>query len=67
MFSDDGFTASSYRPVKLEKLLLRVSIPSIPRGQVTLYKALYEAGDEFAPSEDLVERIPWGDPKQKGV
>ena len=60
MVRDKDFTAFSYKPAKLEKALLRISIP---RGQVTLLKALYEAEDKFVPRKELVERIRWGDSK----
>jgi len=45
---------------KLEKVLRRISIP---RGQVTLLKALYEAEGKFVPRRELIERIRWGDSK----
>jgi hypothetical protein len=42
---------------KLENVLRRISIP---RGQVTLLKALYEAEGKFVPRKVLVGRIRWG-------
>jgi len=45
---------------KLERVLRRISMP---RGQVTLLKALYEVEGKFAPRKELVERIRWGDSK----
>jgi len=60
MVQDRDFSAFSYKPVTLEKVLRRISIP---RGQVTLLKALYEAEDKFAQRKELVERIRWGDSK----
>lgn len=50
----------SYGSAQLEKVLRRINIP---RGQVTLFKALYEAEDQFIPREELIESIRWGDPK----
>jgi hypothetical protein len=44
-------------PDALEDVLRRMSIP---RGQVTLLKALYDAEDEFVSRERLVEEIRWG-------
>jgi len=49
-----------YNSTQLERILRRINIP---RGQVTLFKALYEAEEEFVPREELVKRICWGDPK----
>lgn len=37
---------------------------SIPRGQVTLLKALYDAEDEFVPRAQLVEDIRWVNPDE---
>lgn len=43
----------------LERVLRR---KSIPRGQLTLLKHLYERdGDEWVSSSELVDRIRWGD------
>ena len=60
MVKDKDFNTFSYEPVKLEKVLRRISIP---RGQVTLLKALYEAEGKFVPRRELIERIRWGDSK----
>lgn len=45
---------------KLEKVLRQISIP---RGQVTLLKALCEAEGRFVPRKELIERIRWGGSK----
>lgn len=56
----EGSPNFSYDPIQLEQVLTRINIP---RGQVTLFKALYEAGDDFVPRKQLIEEIRWGDPK----
>lgn len=57
MVKDSNFTSFSYEPAALEKVLRRISIP---RGQVTLLKALYETEGKFFPRRELVEQIRWG-------
>ena len=57
MNKDKNITGFSHSPIMLEKVLRRISIP---RGQVTLLKALYEAEGKFVPRRELVERIWWG-------
>lgn len=42
----------------LERVIRRTEMN---RGQVTLLKYLYEAGDDFVPREDVVDDIRWGD------
>lgn len=60
MIKDRDPSNFSYEPVLLEKVLRRISIP---RGQVTLLNALYEAEGKFVSREKLIEQIRWGDPK----
>ncbi len=57
---DNLESKNSYNSVQIERVLRRISTP---RGQVTLFKALYEAKGEFVSREELIERIRWGNPK----
>ncbi|MCU4740612.1 hypothetical protein [Natronoglomus mannanivorans] len=47
--------------MNVETLVQVLTRRGIPRGQITLFKELYERDDEFVSSSELINRIRWGD------